>query len=39
VRNAIEIQVAMRESHRMGGVKVDLPLTDRSLGMAYDWFR
>ncbi len=39
VRDAIEIQIAMRESHRMGGVRVDLSLADRSLGMTYDWFR
>ena len=28
---ALEIAVAMRESHRRGGVKVELPLPDRSL--------
>lgn len=28
---ALEIGIAMRESHRRGGVKVDLPLNDRSL--------
>ena len=39
VRNAIEIQIAMRESHRLGSVKLDLPITNRSLGMAYEWFR
>ncbi|MEZ4834898.1 MAG: Gfo/Idh/MocA family oxidoreductase [Caldilineaceae bacterium] len=30
---ALEIAVALRESHRRGGVKVSLPLTDRSLGI------
>ncbi len=30
-RKALEIAIAMRESHRRGGVRVDLPLTDRSL--------
>ena len=30
-RAALEIGVAMRESHRRGGVKVTLPLEDRSL--------
>lgn len=30
-RAALEIAIAMRESHRRGGVKVDLPLEDRSL--------
>ena len=28
---ALEIAIAMRESHRRGGVKVRLPLADRSL--------
>jgi hypothetical protein len=28
---ALEIAVALRESHRGGGVKVELPLKDRSL--------
>lgn len=39
VRNAMEIQIAMRESYRMSSIRVDLPVADRSLGMAYDWFR
>ena len=30
-RQALEIAIAMRESHRRGGVKVGLPLSDRSL--------
>ena len=30
-RDALEIAIAMRESHRRGGVKVDLPIEDRSL--------
>jgi predicted dehydrogenase len=30
-RHALEIAIAMRESHRRGGVRVDLPLADRSL--------
>ncbi len=29
--HALEIAVAMRQSHRHGGVRVDLPLADRSL--------
>ena len=29
--HALEIAMAMRESHRRGGVRVELPLTDRSL--------
>ena len=32
-REALEIAIAMRESHRRGGVKVTLPLEDRSLRM------
>lgn len=32
-RHALEIALAMRESHRRGFVKVDLPLLDRSLGI------
>ena len=39
VRNAMEIQIAMGESHRLGSARVDLPLQDRSLGMVYEWFR
>ena len=30
-RAALEVAIAMRESHRTGGVKVGLPLEDRSL--------
>jgi predicted dehydrogenase len=30
-RQALEIAIALRESHRRGGVRVDLPLADRSL--------
>lgn len=30
-RQALEIAIALRESHRRGGVRVDLPITDRSL--------
>ena len=30
-RKALEIAIAMRESHRQGGRRVDLPLPDRSL--------
>ncbi|MCZ6679525.1 MAG: Gfo/Idh/MocA family oxidoreductase [Candidatus Poribacteria bacterium] len=32
-RAALEIAVGLRESHRRGGVKVNLPLADRSLGI------
>jgi predicted dehydrogenase len=30
-RQALEIAIAIRESHRQGGVRVELPLADRSL--------
>ena len=30
-RQALEIAIAMRESHRQGGAKIQLPLKDRSL--------
>ena len=39
VRDAMEIQIALRESHRLGGIRVDLPLEDRSIRMNYVWFR
>jgi hypothetical protein len=29
----LEAILAMRESHRRGGVKIELPLADRSLGI------
>ena len=32
-RHALEIAVALRESHRRGFTRVDLPLPDRSLGI------
>ncbi len=30
-RHALEVAIAMRESHRRGGTRVELPLSDRSL--------
>ncbi len=33
MRKALEVVIAIRESHRRGIVKVDLPLEDRSLGL------
>ena len=39
VRDAMEIEIGLRESHRAGNTRVALPLADRSLGMVYDWFR
>jgi predicted dehydrogenase len=32
-RAALEIAIALRESHRLGGCRVDLPVSDRSLGI------
>jgi hypothetical protein len=32
-RAALEIAVALRESHRQGGRKVAIPLADRNLGI------
>lgn len=36
---ALEVEVALKLSSARGGVRVDLPLEDRSLGLNYDWFR
>ena len=36
---AIEVEIAMKLSAAQGGVRVDLPLKDRSLGLHYDSFR
>lgn len=36
---AIEVEIALKRSSDLGGVRVDLPLEDRSLGLNYDWFR
>ena len=35
VRDAMEIEIALRESHRAGNVKVELPLKDRKLRLTY----
>ncbi len=39
VAMALEVEIALKESSRRGGAKVELPLADRSLGLNYDWFR
>ena len=39
VAMALEVEIAMKLSAAQGGVRVDLPLRDRSLGLNYDWFR
>ena len=36
---ALEVEVALKESVKRGGEKVELPLADRGLGLHYDWFR
>lgn len=36
---ALEVELAMKESSAREGAKVELPLTDRSLSLHYDWFR
>ncbi len=36
---ALEVELALKQSAAQGGVRVDLPLEDRSLGLHYDWFR
>ena len=35
-REALEIAVGLRESHRRGGEKIELPMADRSLGFQID---
>ena len=39
VAMALEVEIAMKESSRRGGAKVELPIADRRLGLNYDWFR
>ena len=36
-RHLLEIAIAIRESHRLGNVRVDLPLADRSLALRRMW--
>ena len=36
---APEVEAALKQSSAQGGTRIDLPLTDRSLGLNYDWFR
>ena len=36
---ALEVEIALKQSSAQGGVRVDLPLKNRSLGLNYDWFR
>jgi len=36
---AFETEIALKESAKRNGTRIDLPLQDRSLGLNYDWFR
>ena len=36
---ALEVEVALKKSSDQGGIRLNLPLNDRSLGINYDWFR
>ena len=39
VAMALEVEIALKLSSAQGARRVDLPLSDRSLGLHYDWFR
>ena len=39
VAQALEVEIAFKQSAAQGGVRVDLPLADRSAGLEYDWHR
>ncbi|MAE60212.1 MAG: hypothetical protein CMJ49_02530 [Planctomycetaceae bacterium] len=39
VAMAFEVELAMKMSAAQGGKRIDLPLSDRSLAMKYDWHR
>ena len=36
---ALEVEIAIKLSSAQGGVRIDLPLEDRSLDLKYDWHR
>ena len=36
---ALEVETALKKSSDEGGIRIDLPLEDRSLGVNFDWFR
>ena len=36
---ALEVEIAIKLSSARGGVRIDLPLEDRSLDLKYDWHR
>ena len=35
----LEVEIALKQSAAQGGQRVNLPLTDRSAGLEYDWHR
>ena len=39
VAMAFEVEIALKLSSAQGGVRIDLPLKDRSLELEYDWHR
>ena len=39
VAQALEVEIALKQSSARGGERVELPLADRSLGLNYAWFR
>ncbi|MBI3943566.1 MAG: Gfo/Idh/MocA family oxidoreductase [Chloroflexi bacterium] len=39
VARALEVEIALKLSAARGGERVELPLSDRSLGLHYEWFR
>lgn len=39
VAMAFEVEVALKQSSKQGGARIELPLADRSLGLNYDWYR
>ena len=36
---ALEVEIALKQSSAQEGLRIDLPLADRSLELSYDWFR
>jgi len=36
---ALEVEIALKQSSAQSSARIDLPLSDRSLGLHYDWFR
>ena len=36
---ALEVEIALKQSSAQEGKRIDFPLTERSLGLNYDWFR